>query len=105
MTTWRDHLLHKSHTHTWMTFVPLLPHDLDFPEILGLRAPLASLVLHCTADPLFTNSEVDISGQQLSDVYRRAGAPDAVRLNQYPGGHQFNREMQGDAFAWFDRWL
>ena len=34
-TTWRDFLLNKSFTHTWMTFVPLLPKDLDFPEILA----------------------------------------------------------------------
>ncbi|MCP5114847.1 MAG: acetylxylan esterase, partial [bacterium] len=32
MTTWRDFLLDKAFTHTWMTYVPLLPRDLDFPE-------------------------------------------------------------------------
>src|SRR5207237_2842709 len=42
-TTWQDLLLNKSYTHTWMTYVPLLPHDLDFTEILGLRAPLPTL--------------------------------------------------------------
>jgi len=41
MTTWRDFLLDKAFTHTWMTYVPLLPKDLDFPEILALRAPPA----------------------------------------------------------------
>lgn len=40
MSTWRDYLLNKSFTHTWMVYVPLLPHDLDYPEILGLRVPL-----------------------------------------------------------------
>ena len=39
MTTWREFLLDKSFTHTWMTYVPLLPKDLDFPEILAMRAP------------------------------------------------------------------
>src|SRR5581483_649900 len=34
MTTWRDLLLDKCWTHTWMTYVPLLPRDPDFPEIL-----------------------------------------------------------------------
>ena len=34
MTTWRDFLLDKCCTHTWMAYVPLLPRDLDFPEIL-----------------------------------------------------------------------
>jgi len=27
------------------------------------------------------------------------------RCNFYPGGHKFDRPMQADAFAWFDRHL
>src|SRR5262245_326307 len=48
MTTWRDYLLNKSHTHTWMIYVPLLPPELDYPDILGLRAPRPVLVLNDT---------------------------------------------------------
>jgi dienelactone hydrolase len=29
MTTWRDYLLNKCHTHTWMIYIPGLPVDLD----------------------------------------------------------------------------
>jgi dienelactone hydrolase len=104
-TTWQDFLLYKNYTHTWMTYVPLLPRDLDFPEILGLRAPAPTLVLNCTEDPLFTLSEVEIGGQIVAEVYRRAGAPEAFRLAHYPGGHQLNVPMQAEAFAWLDRWL
>ena len=35
MSTWNDFLLNKAYTHTWMTYAPLLPRYLDFPEILG----------------------------------------------------------------------
>jgi dienelactone hydrolase len=105
MTTWRDFLLNKSHTHTWMAYAPLLPHDLDFPEILGLTAPNPALVLHCTSDTLFTNSEVDACGEILRDVYMRAGAPDAFRLSLYEGGHKLDASMQQEAFDWLDRWL
>ncbi len=104
-TTWQDFLLNKSYTHTWMTYLPLLPRDLDFPEILGLRAPLPTLVLHCTEDLLFTTSEVEIGGQELTDVYARADAPQAFRLSLYPGGHKLDGPMQAEAFAWWDRWL
>jgi dienelactone hydrolase len=38
MTTWKDLVLHKSFTHTWMTYVPMLPNELDFPEILGIAS-------------------------------------------------------------------
>ncbi|MFN2165807.1 MAG: hypothetical protein ACK2U9_06060 [Anaerolineae bacterium] len=43
MTTWRDFMLNKCHTHTWMIYIPLLPGELDYPEILGLRAPLPTM--------------------------------------------------------------
>ena len=34
-----------------------------------------------------------------------AGAPDAFRLSWHPGGHQFDRAMQAEAFDWIGRWL
>ena len=51
MTTWRDYLLNKCYTHTWMIYIPGLPRDLDYPEILGLRVPLPTLVLNDTGGP------------------------------------------------------
>ena len=44
MSTWRGYLLNKAYTHTWMCYVPLLPKYLDYPEILGMRMPLPTLV-------------------------------------------------------------
>jgi dienelactone hydrolase len=105
MTTWRDYLLNKCHTHTWMIYIPALPRDLDYPEIYGLRAPLPSLVLSCTEDQLFTMPEMQRADRMLAEVYRKAGAADNYRCSFYPGGHKFDREMQKEAFEWFDRWL
>jgi dienelactone hydrolase len=102
MTTWREFLLDKCFTHTWMTYVPLLPKQLDFPEILGLRAPAATMVLNCNEDPLYTLAEMHRADAILRDVFERAGAADRYRCNFYPGGHKFDRPMQADAFAWFD---
>jgi hypothetical protein len=105
MTTWRDFLLDKCFTHTWMAYVPLLPKDLDFPEILALRAPKATMVLNCNEDPLYTLSEMKRADTMMADVFRRAQAADKYRCNFYPGGHKFDREMQADAFSWFDHHL
>jgi len=69
MTTWRDCLLNKCHTHTWMMYVPLLPRDLDFPEILGLRVPLPTLVLNNSEDQLFTLPEMQRADRTLREVY------------------------------------
>ncbi len=105
MTTWKDFLLHKSFTHTWMTYVPLLPNELDFPEILGLRAPLPTMVLNDNEDELYTLPGMKRADEILQEVYSKAGAQDRYKCAYYPGPHKFDRQMQGDAFDWFDRWL
>lgn len=105
MTTWRDFLLHKSPTHTWMVYVPLLPTELDFPEILSLRTPLATLVLNDKEDGLYTIDEMRRADKILNDIYQKAGAADHYKCNYYPGPHKFDKQMQADAFDWFDKWL
>ena len=105
MTTWRDYLLNKCYTHTWMCYVPGLPRELDYPEILGLAAPNPILVLNNRQDALFTLSEMERADRILADVYKKAGAPERYKGSFYDGPHKFDREMQQEAFAWFDRWL
>jgi dienelactone hydrolase len=105
MTTWRDYLLSKSHTHTWMCYVPGLPRDLDYPEILGLRVPLPTMVLNDIEDQLFTLPEMQRADRMLRDVFRKADAADRYRCSFYPGPHKFDLAMQKEAFEWFDRWL
>ncbi|WP_018614163.1 dienelactone hydrolase family protein [Segetibacter koreensis] len=105
MTTWKDFLLNKSFTHTWMTYVPLLPNELDFPEILGLRAPLPTLVLNNSEDQLYTLPEMNRAENILTEVFKKAGAEGNFKCSYYPGPHKFDSQMQIEAFNWFDRWL
>jgi len=88
-----------------MCYVPLLPNDLDYPEIMALRAPLPSLVLNNTEDGLFPLPEMKRAAAIMRDVYARARAEDRYRCSFYPGPHKLDREMQAEAFDWFDRWL
>ncbi len=105
MTTWKDLLMDRSVDHTWMTYIPRLPSELDFPEILGLRVPLPTLVQNDREDELFTLSEMERANDILSEVYRKAGAQDKYRCSFYPGPHKFDANMQKEAFEWFDKWL
>lgn len=105
MTTWTDLLLYKSYTHTWMSYVPILPKELDFPEILGLRAPLPTLVLNDIEDNLFTLSEMKKADQILGEVYSKANASDKYKCTFHSGPHKFDKAMQEEAFAWFGRWM
>jgi dienelactone hydrolase len=105
MTTWRDYLLNKCYTHTWMIYIPGLPPDLDYPEILGLHAPRPTLVLNCSDDGLFTVGEMRRADRILGEVFAKAGASDQYKCSFYPGGHKFDVAMQSEAFGWFERWL
>ena len=105
MTTWRDYLLNKSANHTWMVYIPGLPRDLDYPEIFGLNAPHPVMVLNNHEDGLFTVPEMQRADSILASVYRKAGYADRYKMSFHPGPHKFDRNMQAEAFAWFDRWL
>jgi dienelactone hydrolase len=105
MTTWRDLVLSKSISHTWMTYVPLLPNELDFPEIFGLAVPAPIMVLNNGDDQLFTLDEMKRADQMLASVYEKAHAADQYKCSFHPGPHKFDRRMQSEAFDWFDKWL
>ena len=105
MSTWRDFALNTAYTHTWMTYVPLLPNELDFPEILGLRAPLPTMVLNDNEDQLFTLDEMKRADKILGEVFLKAGASERYKCLYYPGPHKFDKRMQIDAFDWFNKWL
>jgi dienelactone hydrolase len=105
MSTWKDFLLNKSYTHTWMTYVPIVPNELDFPEILGLRVPLPTMVLNDTEDQLYTLPEMKRADTILAEVFKKANAADRYKCSYYPGPHKFDVPMQEEAFAWFDKWL
>ncbi|HXB28317.1 MAG TPA: twin-arginine translocation signal domain-containing protein [Puia sp.] len=105
MTTWKDFLLYKSVTHTWMVYVPLLPRELNFPEILGLRIPLPTLILNDKEDELYSPEEMKEADRILAELYHKAGADDRYKCSYYPGPHKFDESMQAEAFSWFDRWL
>jgi dienelactone hydrolase len=105
VTTWRDYLLNKCYTHTWMIYIPGLPPDLDYPEILGLTVPNPVLVLNNREDQLFTLPEMERADRILKAVYGKAKAADRYRASFYPGPHKFDLKMQAEAFEWLDRWL
>lgn len=105
MTTSKDLILSKSYTHTWMTFTPALPRELDFAEIVGIRTPLPTLVLNNNEDDLFTLTEMKEADRILGEVYNKANADDKYKCSFHPGPHKFDIAMQQEAFEWFNRWL
>jgi hypothetical protein len=78
---------------------------MDYPDILGMRAPLPSLVLATKEDPLFTLEVVERAGKNLEAIYNKMNATEAFRISFYDGPHKFDCPMQQEAFAWFNKWL
>jgi hypothetical protein len=78
---------------------------MDFPEILGLRVPLPTLVLNDADDDLYTLPEMSRADTILREIFDKADAGDRYRCSFYPGEHKFDADMQKEAFDWFDHWL
>lgn len=89
-------------THSWVHFVPTIHRFLDWPDIVGMRAPRPLLVLQCRRDGLFPLSGMQESVDKISAIYHQAGAPERFTSRFYDVPHQFNVAMQEDAFDWLD---
>lgn len=96
-------MLHRHiDTHSWVHFLPGLHRWLDLPDVASLMAPKPLLVLQCSRDALFPLAGMQDAVRTLSAVYDKAGVADRFTGRFYDVRHIFNRQMQDDAFAWFD---
>jgi dienelactone hydrolase len=80
--------------------------SLDHPDVASLGAPDAAvLVQNCARDRLFTRAGMDAAAAKLRDVYNDLKHPERFDARVYDVPHQFNVEMQEDAFQWLEKWL
>lgn len=105
MSTYTSMLARHVKKHTWMLYIPGLSYDMDLPDIACLTAPSSLLVIVGDQDPLFPLEGVCEAFAYIEEVYRCLKLSDRFRSLLYPGPHQFNQEMQEEAFSWFDYWL
>ena len=102
MSTIRSMLRRHVDTHSWVHFVPGLHRHLDLPDVVSLNAPRPLLVQQCRRDGLFPLDGMEAAVKTIGDVYARAGIADRFTSRFYDVPHEFNVQMQEDAFAWFD---
>ncbi len=80
--------------------------SMDHPDIASLAAPdCAMFVMQCGRDRLFTTAGMRGAAEKIERVYRDLGGAERYRWKFYDVPHQFNLEMQEEAFAWLDKWL
>ena len=105
MSTVRPMIHHHVDTHSWVHFLPALHRYLDWPDVASLAAPRSLLVLQCARDGLFPPAGMKESVEKIAAVFGRAGAQKKFTGRFYDEPHHYTRQMQDDAFAWFDRQL
>jgi dienelactone hydrolase len=85
--------------------VPGLYRSLDYPDVASLAMPTPLLVINGSKDELFEPSGVRASFEKLAACYQKAGVPERVRTRLYDAPHEFNREMQTEAWSWLEKYL
>jgi len=98
----------KRHVRNTIGFTKLVPglyKHLDYPDVASLAVPTPLLVINGSKDALFEPSGVQASFEKLAACYKKAGAPDRVRTRLYDTPHEFNAEMQAEAWGWLAKHL
>ena len=85
--------------------VPGLYRYLDYPDVASLAMPAAMLVINGSKDGLFERDGVREAFEKLTACYRKAGVPEKVATRLYEAPHEFNLQMQAEAWDWIARWL
>ena len=85
--------------------IPAMLHDLDYPDLAALAAPRALMVINGSRDGLFHPEAVKDAFAKVEACYRKAGVPDRQSCRLYDAPHEFNLEMQPDAWEWLRRWV
>ena len=96
---------HVRNTIGFTKLVPGLYRHLDYPDVASLAMPTPLLVINGSRDALFEPSAVRASFEKLEACYRKAGVPDRLRTRLYDTPHEFNAEMQAEAWAWLAKHL
>ena len=78
---------------------------LDLPDLAALIAPRSVLVINGTRDTLFPPEGVKAAFNKIEQCFRKAGVPERQRCRLYDAPHQFNVQMQAEAWEWVQRWI
>ena len=78
---------------------------LDMPDLAALIAPRAVLVINGSQDRLFALDGVKAAYDTIGRCYTKAGASGRSRCRLYDAPHEFNLDMQAEAWEWLGRWV
>jgi dienelactone hydrolase len=85
--------------------IPGMYRHLDLPDLAAAIAPRAVMVMNGTKDGLFELGGVKAAFEKIARCYDKARAPGKQDCRFYDVPHQFNAEMQADAWQWLPKHL
>jgi hypothetical protein len=62
-------------------------------------------VINGSRDGLFAQEGVKAAFEKIRRCYEKAGAPERQDCRLYDAPHEFNPEMQEEAWKWLARWV
>jgi dienelactone hydrolase len=96
---------HVNHTVGFSFHIAGLYRDLDLPDLSALIAPRAIMLINGSRDDLFNPDGVKDAFAKIQACYRKAGCPERQSARLYDAPHEFNLDMQRDAWAWLAKWI
>ncbi|HEY3131679.1 MAG TPA: alpha/beta hydrolase family protein [Acidobacteriota bacterium] len=78
---------------------------LDLPDLAALIAPRAVMIINGSRDSLFAADGVKAAFEKIARCYAKAAVPERQRCRLYDAPHEFNLQMQADAWEWLRRWV
>ncbi len=78
---------------------------LDIPDVASLACPKPMLFFNGTKDTLFPLEGVEDCYKIMKKVWQSQGKEENLYTKIWDVPHEFNCDMQGEAFAWLDKHL
>jgi dienelactone hydrolase len=78
---------------------------LDVPDLIAMAAPRACMVVGGTEDLLFPPLGQKEATRQIAEAFHWAGSPGLFRSYAPAKPHCYDRDIQEEALAWFDKHL
>lgn len=82
---------------------PGLRVDTDNVEIAALFAPKPQFLVSCLGD--WSKTTPTVEGPAIRNVYQLYGQSSSIAWDQFPYGHNYNRESREAMTKWMCRWL
>jgi dienelactone hydrolase len=96
---------HVVHTIGLSFHIAGLYRYLDLPDLAALIAPRPLMVINGSKDTLFAPDGVRDAFEKIAACFRKAGAAERQQCRMFDTPHEFNPEMQDQAWAWIARAL